>query len=75
MPVKVINTELGHSMPPEEPHNITFHLPGWENAKNLRRGDPALVSRFVSLYPRFRPWCEVRQVCLSSVSLLTKSRC
>ena len=62
MPVKQINTELGHSLPPEAPHNITFHIPGWDTAKALRAGDPALLSRLSSIYPRFGPWCEVREV-------------
>nr|CDP23017.1 Putative cystathionine gamma-synthase [Podospora anserina S mat+] len=62
MPVKVITTELGHSIPPEQPHNITFHIPGWETAKALRRGDPNLLSKLSSIYPRFGPWCEVRQL-------------
>ncbi|KAK0748270.1 pyridoxal phosphate-dependent transferase [Apiosordaria backusii] len=62
MPVKVVTTELGHSLPPEQPHNITFHIPGWETAKALRRGDPNLLSKLSSIYPRFGPWCEVRQL-------------
>ncbi|KAK4229023.1 putative cystathionine gamma-synthase [Podospora fimiseda] len=62
MPVKVITTELGHSMPPEAPHNITFYIPGWETAKALRRGDPTLLSKLSSIYPRFGPWCEVKQL-------------
>ncbi len=62
MPVKQISTELGHSLPPEAPHNITFHIPGWDTAKALRAGDPALLSRLSSIYPRFGPWCEVREV-------------
>lgn len=62
MPIKQINTELGHSLPPEAPHNITFHIPGWDTAKALRRGDPELLSKLSSIYPRFSPWREVRQV-------------
>ncbi|AEO66146.1 uncharacterized protein THITE_2143774 [Thermothielavioides terrestris NRRL 8126] len=62
MPVKQIATEFGHSLPPEAPHNITFHIPGWDTAKALRRGDPDLLSRLASIYPRFGPWCEVRQL-------------
>ncbi|KAL2183811.1 PLP-dependent transferase [Thermothelomyces heterothallicus CBS 203.75] len=62
MPIKQINTELGHSLPPEAPHNITFHIPGWDTAKALRRGDPELLSKLSSIYPRFGPWCEVRQL-------------
>ncbi|SPQ18594.1 4ff8b6af-cab4-4b6c-a3f7-4bb947ec1090 [Thermothielavioides terrestris] len=56
MPVKQIATEFGHSLPPEAPHNITFHIPGWDTAKALRRGDPDLLSRLASIYPRFGPW-------------------
>lgn len=69
MPVKVINTEFGHSIPPEEPHNITFYIPGWETARALRKGDPAVLSRLASIYPRFGPWCEVRQVSRKYTSL------
>ncbi|KAL2126488.1 hypothetical protein VTI74DRAFT_825 [Chaetomium olivicolor] len=62
MPVKQITTELGHSLPPEAPHNITFHIPGWDTAKALRRGDPELLGKLSSIYPRFGPWCEVRHL-------------
>jgi hypothetical protein len=71
MPVKQINTALGHSLPPEVPHNITFHIPGWDTAKALRRGDPELLGKLASNYPRFGPWCEVREV--FTHSLLTRS--
>jgi hypothetical protein len=73
MPVKQITTALGHSLPPEAPHNITFHIPGWDTAKALRRGDPELLGKLASIYPRFGPWCEVREVRLNppSRSLLT----
>ncbi|KAK3300825.1 pyridoxal phosphate-dependent transferase [Chaetomium fimeti] len=62
MPVKQINTELGHSVPPEAPHNITLHIPGWDTAKALRRGDPELLSKLITMYPRFGPWAEVREL-------------
>ena len=29
---------------------------------HLRAGDPALLNRLSSIYPRFGPWCEVREV-------------
>ena len=69
MPVKQITTALGHSLPPEAPHNITFHIPGWDTAKALRRGDPELLGKLASIYPRFGPWCEVREVCLNPPAL------
>ncbi|EAQ92846.1 hypothetical protein CHGG_01081 [Chaetomium globosum CBS 148.51] len=62
MPVKQINTELGHSLPPEAPHNITFHIPGWDTAKALRRGDTELLGKLTSIYPRFGPWGKVREL-------------
>ncbi|KAK4205224.1 putative cystathionine gamma-synthase [Triangularia verruculosa] len=71
MPVKLITTELGHSLPPEQPHNITFHIPGWETAKALRRGDPNLLSKLTSIYPRFGPWCEVRELSTALHKLLS----
>ncbi|KAH6854205.1 pyridoxal phosphate-dependent transferase [Chaetomium sp. MPI-CAGE-AT-0009] len=71
MPVKQINTELGHSVPPEAPHNITFHIPGWDTAKALRRGEPELLSKLTSIYPRFGPWAEVRELSTALHPLLS----
>ncbi|KAK3310679.1 pyridoxal phosphate-dependent transferase [Chaetomium strumarium] len=74
MPVKVINTELGHSLPPEAPHNITFHVPGWENATAQRRPGPRffeLLSKVVTIYPRFGPWAQVRQLATLVHSVLS----
>lgn len=62
MPVKQINTKLGNTLPPETPHNITFHIPGWDTAKALRRGDPDLFEKLNFVYPRFGPWGKVREV-------------
>ncbi|KAK3939681.1 putative cystathionine gamma-synthase protein [Diplogelasinospora grovesii] len=62
MPVKVITTELGHSIPPEGPHTITTHAPGWDTAIRFRSGDPALFAQMKSMYPRFVPFCETRQL-------------
>ncbi|KAK4240781.1 vacuolar transporter chaperone 4 [Achaetomium macrosporum] len=57
---------LNFAMEGKTPHNITFHIPGWDTAKALRRGDPDLLSKLASIYPRFGPWCEVRQAYSSS---------
>ncbi|EGS19096.1 uncharacterized protein CTHT_0057200 [Thermochaetoides thermophila DSM 1495] len=62
MPVKQISTPLGHSLPPEAPHNITFHIPGWETARALRRREPELMDQLESIYPRFGPWREVKDL-------------
>jgi hypothetical protein len=62
MPAKVINTQFGHSLPPEEPHAITFYMKGWQTALRIRDGDATLFSEVVSMYPRILPWGDVRQV-------------
>ncbi|KAL1839489.1 hypothetical protein VTJ49DRAFT_1464 [Mycothermus thermophilus] len=62
MPVKKIDTAFGHSLPPEAPHNITFHIPGWETARALRRGEKYVFDRLDSIYPRFGPWREVKEL-------------
>jgi len=62
MPAKVLTTEFGHSMPPEGPHTVTFHVPGWTTILGIRDGDQALFARFRSMYPRFAPWGLCRQV-------------
>ncbi|KAL2270223.1 hypothetical protein VTJ83DRAFT_2407 [Remersonia thermophila] len=62
MPVKKIDTAFGHSLPPEAPHNITFHIPGWETARALRRGEKYVYDRLDSIYPRFGPWREVKEL-------------
>ncbi|KAK7038203.1 putative cystathionine gamma-synthase protein [Favolaschia claudopus] len=57
-----ITTELGHSIPPEGPHTITYHLPGWDNAIAFRNGDQALFQRLVSAYPRLTPFGFVKEL-------------
>ncbi|KAI0125666.1 cystathionine gamma-synthase [Xylariales sp. AK1849] len=51
-----IQTPLGHSLPPEGPHTITFHVPKWESALRFREGDASLIARLKSAYPRFFPF-------------------
>ncbi|KAK0618031.1 pyridoxal phosphate-dependent transferase [Bombardia bombarda] len=63
MPVKPITTALGHSLPPEGPHTITMQLPGWESAMKIRSGDQDLLNALVSIYPRFCPFNEAKDLC------------
>jgi cystathionine gamma-synthase len=52
-----VQTEFGHSLPPEGPHTVTFHMPGWEvasmfhNEVDLR----PVIARLKSIYPRIFP--------------------
>lgn len=71
MPVKNITTEFGHSMPPEGKHNITVHFPGWKVITDFRDGDTSILTKLVSMYPRFGPWADAREVsvCPSTASL------
>lgn len=62
MAVKPITTELGHSTPPEGPHTITFHLPGWDTSIRFRNGDTAIHARLRSVYPRLAPFGLTRQL-------------
>ncbi|KAL8375884.1 hypothetical protein RB595_007149 [Gaeumannomyces hyphopodioides] len=62
MPARINNTEYGHSCPPEGPHAITIHAKGWDSAMGIRDGDMAVLSRLVSMYPRFAPWGLCRQL-------------
>lgn len=62
MPVKVLNTPMGHSAPPEGPHTITIHIPGWDNVMNFREGDKDIMAEVTSIYPRFFPWNESKKV-------------
>lgn len=62
MTVKPITTELGHSIPPEGPHTITFHLPGWETSMRFRNGDMAIFSKLRSVYPRLAPFGLTRDL-------------
>lgn len=57
-----IATEFGHSLPPESPHNVTTHAPGWDTVLRFRDADLSLFMTIKSLYPRFSPWGPARQV-------------
>ncbi|KAM7208102.1 vacuolar transporter chaperone 4 [Naviculisporaceae sp. PSN 640] len=52
-----------HSLPPQESHTITLHAPTWDHAIRFRNKDMALFSKMVSMYPRFGPWNQARQLC------------
>ncbi|KAK1834771.1 putative cystathionine gamma-synthase protein [Podospora conica] len=62
MAVKVITTEPGHSLAPEGPHTVTFHFPGWDAIVPFRAGDPKVFAQLRSIYPRFGPFFEVKQL-------------
>ncbi|KAK8049660.1 hypothetical protein PG994_011390 [Apiospora phragmitis] len=51
----VINTPFGHSLPPEGPHTVTMHAPGWTTALRFRDGDLTIINQLKSIYPRFFP--------------------
>lgn len=57
------DTEFGHSVPPEGPHTITTHVPGWNSVQGLIKGDVDLLQKVRSIYPRFGPFGVVAQVC------------
>jgi hypothetical protein len=50
--VQPIETILGHSLPPESRHAITFHFPGWDIIPRFSKGDPELMMKLKSIYPR-----------------------
>jgi len=56
------HTKPGHSLPPETPHAITVHLPGWDSAVRLRKGDKEIHESLVSMYPRFAPLSKAKEV-------------
>jgi cystathionine gamma-synthase len=62
MAFEPITTELGHSMPPEGPHTISLHAKGWDVALRFRDGDPTLMAKLKSIYPRFCPFNETMMV-------------
>lgn len=62
MPAKAVTTEFGHSLPPEGPHTITFHIPGWDTAMRFRDGDMTVFQTLRSMYPRFAPFGPIRQL-------------
>ncbi|KAI1812990.1 cystathionine gamma-synthase [Poronia punctata] len=55
--------EFGTSLPPQGPHTITVHLPGYENAKAIRDGDQSVLAKLKSIYPRFCPFGLSAQLC------------
>lgn len=62
MPAKIITTEIGHSLAPEGSHTVTFHLPGWDTSIAFRKGDPEVLVHLRSIYPRFGPFFQAREV-------------
>ncbi|KAK0731798.1 cystathionine gamma-synthase [Lasiosphaeris hirsuta] len=71
MAPQTITTPLGHSLPPEGPHAIAVHVPGWDAVAALRRGDPEIFAALRFMYPRFGPFNEVAQLAKKITALLT----
>ncbi|KAK7989098.1 ankyrin repeat domain-containing protein [Apiospora arundinis] len=57
-----IDTPFGHSLPPEGPHTITVHAPGWTTAIRFRDGDLTIINQLKSIYPRFFPFGRAAQL-------------
>lgn len=57
-----IDTPFGHSLPPEGPHTVTMHAPGWTTALRFRDGDLTIINQLKSIYPRFFPFGPAAQV-------------
>ncbi|PSR82728.1 pyridoxal phosphate-dependent transferase [Coniella lustricola] len=62
---KPITTEFGHSLPPETPHSVTTHAPGWDTIFRFRDADMSLFMTIKSLYPRFSPWGPARELAVA----------
>jgi hypothetical protein len=73
MPVKVMDIGFGEPIPPGGPHSITFNVSGWDNGIRFRAGDKAIFAQFKSIYPRFSPWNEVKQVGVKADDLAKKT--
>ncbi|KXJ96007.1 pyridoxal phosphate-dependent transferase [Microdochium bolleyi] len=54
--IDATTTEWGCSLPPQGPHTITTHAPGYKTAMGLRDGDMSIITRIKSIYPRFSPF-------------------
>ncbi|KAL1865526.1 putative secondary metabolism biosynthetic enzyme [Diaporthe australafricana] len=65
MTAHTITTEFGHSLPPEGPHTVTFHIPGWDIAMRFRDGDTTIFPRLRSMYPRMAPFGPIRQLSMA----------
>ncbi|KAK7907941.1 hypothetical protein PG985_015244 [Apiospora marii] len=57
-----IDTPFGHSLPPEGPHTVTMHAPGWTTALRFRDGDLTIINQLKSIYPRFFPFGPAAQL-------------
>ncbi|KAK8088973.1 hypothetical protein PG997_003934 [Apiospora hydei] len=58
----VVDTPFGHSLPPEGPHTVTMHAPGWTTALRFRDGDLTIINQLKSIYPRFFPFGPAAQL-------------
>ncbi|KAI6348460.1 hypothetical protein MCOR25_010807 [Pyricularia grisea] len=58
-------TEIGHSVPPEGPHTITTHIPGWNSVDRMLKGDITILQKIRSIYPRFGPFGLVAQLSMA----------
>ena len=60
-----IETQFGHALPPFPPHSITVHIPKWAAMLEFIDNAQAVAARVKSLYPRFGPFGNVKEVRLN----------
>ena len=57
-----VETPFGHALPPFPQHSITLHVPSWATILQFVDNAQQAISRVKSLYPRFGPFAEVKDV-------------
>jgi cystathionine gamma-synthase len=66
-----VEVEFGEALPPQSPHAVTYHVPGWDVADKFHRKDLGdIIPRLKAMYPRFMPFGSTR-----AVSELERSLC
>lgn len=58
-----MNVDLGQAVPPSTPHAISVSLPKWADNVGYEEGEPRVVEKMISGYPRFFIHLSIQKVC------------
>lgn len=58
-----ISTQVGESIPPQTEHAVSVSLPTWEANVGYEEGDPNIINKLTTGYPRFFIHLYIKKLC------------
>ncbi|CEP60965.1 cystathionine gamma-synthase LALA0_S02e03708g [Lachancea lanzarotensis] len=68
----MVSTSIGESIPPNTNHAVSVCLPTWASTVGYEEGDPAVVGKLTTGYPRFYIHKSIQKLCSNLAAKFAK---